>query len=109
MREYLTKELLAKPVKIWADESNQFIRDQQMFDANNEKLKSALGSTFRSMAELVVNTMDELGESRNLYNISLWPFTIERLDGSPVPQDLLNSLKTKLSSIPNVEYSTRNT
>jgi hypothetical protein len=59
-------------------------------------LKNSLTNCFRAIREEIYEAMDEVGESRDDYHIGIYPFTIERLDGEPIPSPLLNAIMNRL-------------
>jgi hypothetical protein len=62
------------------------------------KIKDALTDLFKALQNEIHDVMDELGEPRDQYHISIYPFAIERLDGEPVPDRLLLAIKEKLQA-----------
>lgn len=63
-------------------------------------VKPALGNImndmFAAMKREIYMVMDELGEPRDEYHINIHPFTLERVDGEPVPEHLLKAIGEKL-------------
>lgn len=61
-------------------------------------LKTALTDTFKALVNEIHEVMDNLGEPKDQYHISIYPFSIERLDKLPVPRTLLETIQQKLQS-----------
>ena len=103
----LNAELFRSALRSVKNSNDQCDKDFPFFP--KETLKTALRDTFRAMAEVVYSTMDELGEARDMYKVSLFPFELERVDGKPIPERLLSALKEKLSATVKVERSAPST
>jgi len=64
----------------------------------SNRVTDAISSVFVALKNEIHEAMDELGEPRDKYHISVYPFSIERLDGEPVPDTLLLAIQEKLQT-----------
>jgi hypothetical protein len=62
-------------------------------------LKDSLVKTFEAFSNEIYDVIDNVGEKKDEYHVSILPFSIERIDGNPVPQHLLLAIKKSLSRI----------
>jgi hypothetical protein len=60
--------------------------------------KDILSSLMVNLREEVYATMNDLGEEKEYYNLSVYPFTLSRIDGKEVPRDLLLALQQKFKN-----------
>lgn len=66
-------------------------------------LRDSLTSLFTVVTAEVHDVMDRLGENKDEYSISVNPFSIERIDGKPVPSKIMNYLYTRFSLLHEIE------
>lgn len=66
-------------------------------DGFKSTLTNSLVSVFSGMKQEIYNVMDNLGERKEEYHISIYPFSIERFDKKPVPKNLLMAIREALS------------
>lgn len=59
-------------------------------------LSSSLTSVFENFQNQIFQVMDEVGEPREKYHLKIYPFTLKRIDGKPVPPRLLKAIKARL-------------
>lgn len=71
-------------------------KSQSVIEFTKTNLKTALTDTFKALVNEIHEVMDNLGEPRDQYHISIYPFSIERLDKQPVPEKLLRGIQQKL-------------
>lgn len=77
---------------------NAVLKLEKIAETTNNALKNALTQTFSALVKEVHDVMDELGEDKEQYLLRIYPWTIERLDGKPVPKKLLLAIQEKLQS-----------
>ena len=68
-----------------------------VLDNFKSTLKNSLTNMFSGMKQEIYDVMDELGERKEDYHISIYPFGIERLDHKPVPESLLRAIQKAFS------------
>ena len=80
----------------------QAILKQDMLKETLDKvqpvLKTALTDIFKGLIQEIYEVMDSLKEPRDQYHISIYPFSISRVDGNPVSQDLLRGIQARLQT-----------
>jgi len=57
-----------------------------------------LVDTFKALTEVVYNLIRDLGEDKDAYVVFIHPFSIERIDGKPLPRFLVHAIEAKLSA-----------
>lgn len=66
----------------------------------NEKvtstLKSSITQTFTALVKEIHEVMEDLGEDKEEYLVRIYPWSVERLDGTTVPEKLLRGIQEKL-------------
>ena len=66
-------------------------------------LRNSFTNLFKVITAEVHDVMDCLGENKDEYSISVNPFSIERIDGKPVPSKVMKSLHTKFLLLYEIE------
>lgn len=73
-------------------------KPKSVIEFTKTNLKTALTDTFKALVNEIYDVMDDLGEPKDQYHISIYPFSIERMDKQPVPRNLLEGIQQKLQS-----------
>lgn len=76
----------------------KLLEKSETLEVVKSTLKNALTETFGAFAKEIHEVMDELGEEKEEYLIRIHPWSVERLDGQPVPDKLLRAIQAKLQS-----------
>jgi hypothetical protein len=66
-------------------------------------LRDSLTNLFKVVTAEVHDVMDRLGENKDEYSISVNPFSIERIDGKPVPGKIMSYLHARFSLLHEIE------
>ncbi len=69
----------------------------------NCTLKNSFTTLFDVVTAEIHDVIDYVKENRDEYHISVYPFSIERTDGKPVPSNLLKALSVKFSLLVEIE------
>lgn len=60
---------------------------------------SFIVNTFNIIKDVIHKIMDDMGEDKNLYVVYIHPFSIGRIDGKPVPKQLMRNIQIKFSTL----------
>lgn len=59
----------------------------------NFSLKNSLTSLFNVIITEVIDTLECLGENKDDYCISIYPFSINRIDNKTIPKYIIDSIR----------------
>jgi hypothetical protein len=76
----------------------KLLEKSETLEVVKSTLKNALTETFSAFSNEVHEVMADLGEDKEEYLLRIYPWSIERLDGKPVPEKLLLAIQEKLQS-----------
>lgn len=70
---------------------------QQIKDVDiKNDLKNSLTLVFKNIQNEIYDAMDSVGEAKDEYHISIYPFALSRIDDKPVPRKLLLAIQKRL-------------
>jgi hypothetical protein len=78
---------------------NPLLKLKGLDELMKSSLKNVLTDLFKAMTAEIYEVMDDLGESREDYHLTIHPFAIERVDGKPVPRHLLEAIQAKFQRV----------
>jgi len=61
------------------------------------KLKKSLTGVFSLLTKEVNSALEEIGQSPDDYNLQIYPWSLSRKDGKPVPESVLKIIQKRLS------------
>lgn len=64
----------------------------------DDTLRNSITQVFKNIQQEVWDVMDSIGESRDDYHISIYPFSLSRIDETPVPTELLLALQKRFQN-----------
>jgi hypothetical protein len=74
------------------------INHEDVYATIKTNLTNSLTELFKCISNEIKDVLDDLEEPTSEYLISLYPFSIERIDGNPVPEKVLKGIQEKMKA-----------